>query len=147
MATPTKRHPIAWVLEKATITLEAANNVLSTLRSSIENKNPPRTATSTLQKDSNGSKEDQSVDVGVSNEQEQVSVKMSEAEAPNETPSLDQVSPIIPLDSGINLGDLLEPEVSSFLEAAINDLMIQIEQERSESDSNENMVSDDPVIS
>ena len=65
---------------------------------------------------------------------------MSEAEAPNETLSSDQVSPIIPLDSGINLWDLLEPEISSFLDTNINDLMIQMGQE-SESDSNENMVS------
>ena len=152
MATPTKRHPLAWAMDKvaeieATITLEAAdNNVLSILRSSIENKNPPRTATSTLQKDSNGSKEDQSVDVGVSNEQEQINVTMPEAEVPNETPSSDQVSPVIPLDSGINMRDLLEPEVSSFLDANINDLMIQIGQERIESDASENMVSVNPVI-
>ena len=57
-----------------------------------------------------------------------------------ETPS-SLVSPIIPFESGIRLEDLLEPKVKQFLDADVNDLMVEIGNQNDENESNGNVIS------
>ena len=54
-----------------------------------------------------------------------------------------QNSPILPLDSGIRLEDVLEPEVTHFLSTDMNDLMSEVQ---GPSTIDESVVSVDPVI-
>ena len=133
MSTPTERHPLAWVMDKvaeveASITLDAAdNNVMSLLRSSMNTSSPP-TETPILQQNLGGNSS-----VSVQNQQESI---VEDDGSQNKTPE-DQISPIIPLESGITLGDLLEPEVSQFLDENINDLMVQVGQGTGKSNTTE----------
>ena len=57
----------------------------------------------------------------------------------------ESTSPIISLDSGLSLKDLLEPEVKHFADTNINDLMAQIDA-NNESACNRNVVPVDPVV-
>ena len=99
---PTKRHPLAWVMDKvaeveATIILDAAdNNVMSLLRSSMNTSSPP-TETPILQQNLG-----ENSGVSVQNQQESI---VEDDGSQNKTPE-DQISPIIPLESGITLGNL-----------------------------------------
>ena len=142
-STPTKRHPLAWVMDnisegKARITLDAAdNNVMSLLRSSINTSGPPTETPPTLYPDSG-----ENSGVSVQNYEESV---VEDDGSQNKTPE-DQISPIIPLESGVTLGDLLEPEASQFLDENINDLMVQVGQGAGKSNTTETTVSVDPFI-
>ena len=143
MQSATDKHPLAWLMDKvaeveATISLEASdNNVLSILRSSFE-KMPSASETIPREQENN------SVGNDKENRQESGAFLMFESQE-LETPS-SLVSPIIPFKSGIRLEDLIEPEVKQFLDADINDLMAQIGNQNDENDSNDNVVSVNPVI-
>ena len=121
----TDRHPLAWVMDKvaheeATITLEAVdNNVLSVLQSSVEHSVHSATESTP--------REEENTDVHLPNEQVTLTVSPQDGmeHLPCESPAL-QISPILPLDSGIRLEDVLKPEVTHFLSADMNDLMSQV---------------------
>ena len=62
-----------------------------------------------------------------------------------EAPVPESTSPIMLLDSGLSLKDLLEPEVEHFVDTNINDLMAQIDA-NNEGACNRNVVPVDPVV-
>lgn len=139
----TNRHPLAWVMDKiseaeATISLEASdNNVLSILRSSIENVPSTSDATPTDNENnvtnSTASAEEGSTANSPSLNEEHISGDISSS----------SISPIIPLESGIRLEDLLEPEVQQFLGSDLDQMMANTTQNI---DKDGNVVSVDPVI-
>ena len=123
---------------EATITLDASDsNVMSLLSSSINTSSPPTETPPILQQNLG-----ENSGVSVQNQQESI---VEDDGSQNKTPE-DQISPIIPLESGITFRDLLEPEVSQFLDENINDLMVQVGQGTGKSNTTETTVSVDPFI-
>ena len=121
---------------EATITLEALdNNVLCILKSSVGKM--PSESEKTL-------REQEKLLEMTENGQESGTVLVIESQE-QETPSL-LVSPIIPFESRIRLEDLLGAEVMQFIDADINDLLAQIGNQNDEKDSNDNVISVNPVI-
>ena len=139
----TKWHPLAWVMDKiaeATITLEASdNNVLSILRTSIAIAPEKINAAISSASISSTEQEPEIVQESVSDMVENQMVASPEA------PELESTSPLISLDSGLSLRDLLEPEVEHFVDTNINDLMAQIDATNA-SACNRNVVPVDPVV-
>ena len=141
----TKQHPLAWVVDKiaeaeATITLEASdNNVLSILRTSIAIALEKINAATSSASISSTEQEPEIVQESVSDMVENQMVASPEA------PELESTSPLISLDSGLSLRDLLEPEVEHFVDTNINDLMAQIDATNA-SACNRNVVPVDPVV-
>ena len=125
---------------EATITLEASdNNVLSILRTSIAIALEKINAAISSASISSTEQEPEIVQESVSDMVENQMVASPEA------PELESTSPLISLDSGLSLRDLLEPEVEHFVDTNINDLMAQIDATNA-SACNRNVVPVDPVV-
>ena len=140
----TNRHPLTWVMDKiseaeATVSLEASdNNVLSILRSSIENV-PSTSDTIPREKENRTTLHEKENSIPNNT--------ASAEEGPNSnSPTLNEsssISPIIPLESDIAIEDLLEPEVQQFLGSDIERLFVSTSQSGEEVG---NVVSVEPVI-
>ena len=125
---------------EATITLEASdNNVLSILRTLIAIAPEKINAAISSASTSTTEQEPEIVQESVGDMAENQMVASPEAPVPKST------SPLISLDSGLSLRDLLEPEVEHFVHTNINDLMAQIDA-NNESACNRNVVPGDPVV-
>ena len=139
----TNRHPLAWVMDKiseaeATVSLEASdNNVLSILRSSIENV-PSTSETTPREKENSTTFREK--ENSITNNTASAEGSSSNSPSLNESSS---ISPIIPLDSGIRMEDLLEPEVQQLIGSDIERLFVTTSQSGEEDG---NVVSVEPVI-
>ena len=125
---------------EATITLEAPdNNVLSILRTSIAIVPEKTNATISCVSTSSTEQEPEVVQESVGDMAENQMVASPEA------PVLESTSPIISLDSGLSLEDLLEPQVQHFVDTNINDMMAQTDANNG-SACNRNVLPVDPVV-